>query len=86
MILPTTFEADQSTDFLLRIFSEKDVNLVNLTKDVPTLKWYERWWRSPPKLVTRVTLLMASGLEKRDFFGSKYSLEHVLNISRAKTI
>ena len=70
MILPTTFEPGQTTDFLLRLFCEKNSDLKSLTKDVPTSKWY-KFWQSPPLILTRITVISASGLEKQDMFGSK---------------
>ena len=68
----TTFEPGQTTDYLLRLFCEKDPELKCLTKDVPTLKWY-KFWQSIPLLLTRITIISASRLEKQDLFGSKYS-------------
>ena len=70
IILPTTFEPGQTTDFLLRLFCEKNSDLKCLTKDVPVSKWY-KFWQSPPLIMTRITVIGASGLEKQDMFGSK---------------
>ena len=56
----------------LFFFTEDDSNLTCLTKDVPTLKWYQ-FWQSPPKTLTRLTIKAATGLEKQEIFGSKFT-------------
>ena len=68
VIVVTTFSPGDSTDFLLRLFSEKDSKLTALTKNVPNLKWYQR---KVPKLLTRLTVLGAVELPKQDVFRSK---------------
>ena len=70
VLIPTTFQPGQTTDYLLRLFCEKDTDLRYLTKDVPTMKWY-KFWQSAPILLTRITVQSASRLEKQDIFGSK---------------
>lgn len=68
VIVVTTFNPGESTDFLLRVFMENDADLTRLSKDVPTLKWYQ-FWKKVPLMVTRVQIFRASGLEKQDMFG-----------------
>ena len=70
VLIPTTFQPGQTTDYLLRLFCEKDTDMRYLTKDVPTMKWY-KFWQSAPILLTRITVQSASRLEKQDIFGSK---------------
>ena len=68
VIVVTTFSPNESTDFLLRLFSERNSKLTSLTKNLPVLKWYQR---QTPKLLTRLTILNASDLPKQDVFRSK---------------
>jgi calpain-5 len=70
IIIVTTFEPGQTTDYLLRIFTQQDTDLTLLTKDVPIPKWYQCFTKQPV-LMTRITVKSASGLEKQDVFGSK---------------
>ena len=71
VIVVTTFSPNESTDFLLRLFSERNSKLTSLTKNLPVLKWYQR---QTPKLLTRLTILNASDLPKQDVFRSKSNL------------
>ncbi len=72
VIVVTTFSPNESTDFLLRLFSEKNSKLTGLTKNLPVLKWYQR---KMPKLLTRLTILNATDLPKQDVFRSKSTLK-----------
>ena len=75
VIVVTTFSPNESTDFLLRLFSEKDAKLTGLTKNLPVLKWYQK---KAPKLLTRITILDASDLTKQDVFRRKLMIDQRL--------
>ncbi len=71
IIVTTTFNPGETTDYLLRLFTEDEPDLKLLKKDVPVAKWYQ-FFSKPPVLVTRITIKSASGLDK-NLFGSKLS-------------
>ena len=72
VIVPTTFKPGESTEFLLRVFTDSDADLKELKKDEPEEKWY-KCCASPPVLLTRVKVTGAAGLENNEAFGSKSS-------------
>lgn len=64
----TTFNPGETTDFLLRIFTEDDANVKLMDKDEPGIKWWQ-CCAKPYQLQTRITVQGAKGLENQDVFG-----------------
>lgn len=70
LVLPTTFNPGEEADFLLRLFSDKSSGLEPLTLDQPPEpSCLACGCGSRPQIVTRVTVVSASGLEKQDMIG-----------------
>ena len=71
IIVPTTFKPGESTDFLLRIFTEASANIKELNEDSPRLPWYKKCISSPPSMITRIKVKGATKLENNQVIGSK---------------
>ena len=71
VIVPTTFKPGESTDYLLRVFTEANSNIKELTEDSPVLPWYKACFSTPPSIVTRVKVKGATKLENKQVIGSK---------------
>jgi len=70
LIVPTTFDPGQEAKFLLRLFSDKSTGLSPLLLDEPEDPCcFCCGCSSRPQVVTRVTVLSASGLKKQDVLG-----------------
>ena len=69
--MPTTFKPGESTDFLLRIFTEANANIKELTEDSPKLPWYKKCFSSLPSMVTRIKVKGATKLENNQVIGSE---------------
>ena len=69
--MPTTFNPGETTDFLLRVFTEANANIKELTEDNPTLPWYKKCFSSPPEMITRIQVKGATKLENKQMVGSK---------------
>jgi len=65
ILLPTTFQAGQTGDFLLRFFATCQVNLRELTLDAPKPSMCP--CVSPPVCVTTILIRKVTGLPKADF-------------------
>ena len=53
VIVPTTFKPDETTEFLLRIFTEHAANVKELKHDVPPVPWFKRCCLDRPSVITR---------------------------------
>jgi len=62
VIVPTTFEPNIETEFMLRIFTEDSLRIHELTLDYPEPLWICAPFCSPPDCVTCITVEGASGL------------------------
>eukprot|EP00092_Neocalanus_flemingeri_P028100 GFUD01030512.1.p1 GENE.GFUD01030512.1~~GFUD01030512.1.p1 ORF type:complete len:655 (+),score=129.40 GFUD01030512.1:209-2173(+) len=69
-VIPTTFDPGQEADFLLRLFSDKSSNLTQVLLDKPKAPCcLGCGCGSRPQVVTRVTVVSATGLKKQDVIG-----------------
>eukprot|EP00095_Tigriopus_kingsejongensis_P006591 maker-scaffold516_size150393-snap-gene-0.24 protein:Tk06591 transcript:maker-scaffold516_size150393-snap-gene-0.24-mRNA-1 annotation:"calpain t" len=68
VVVPTTFKPGETRKFLLRVFTDSDAELTELTKDHPEPAWW-KCCASKPVLLTRVNVKGASGLQNMDTFG-----------------
>lgn len=70
VVVPTTFEPGEEASFLLRLFSEQSSGLAPLTLDIPPDPCcLSCGCGSRPQVVTRLTVLSATGLPKQDMIG-----------------
>ncbi|KAF2349094.1 Peptidase C2 calpain large subunit domain III [Trinorchestia longiramus] len=72
VIVPTTFRPNETGDFLLRIFTSRDCDAVELVKAQPSAPWYACVKR--PVAVTSITLKSAAHLVSQSAFGGEKSL------------
>jgi len=69
-IIPTTFDSGQDANFLLRLFSDKSSDLSPVLLDEPKDPCcFGCGCGSRPQVVTRVTVLSATGLQKQNVIG-----------------
>ena len=72
-IIPTTFDSGQDANFLLRLFSDKSSDLSPVLLDEPKDPCcFGCGCGSRPQVVTRVTVLSATGLQKQNVIGRKF--------------
>ncbi|XP_071086234.1 calpain-5-like [Haliotis cracherodii] len=68
VIVPTTFEKDVESDFLIRIYTDSVNNFKHLDQDQPQKSWWN-CLSSEPVMVTHIKVIGAHGLEKQDAAG-----------------
>merc|ERR1719483_413924 len=69
-VFPTTFDPGQDANFLLRLFSDKSSDLCPVLLDEPKDPWcIGCGCGSRPQVVTRVTVLAATALQKQQVIG-----------------
>ena len=71
VVVPTTFNPNETTEFLLRIFTEASANVKELKLDKPRVPWYKRCCVDEAVVVTRLTVVGVKGLENNERFGGK---------------
>ena len=87
LIIPTTFDPGQEAKFLLRLFSDKSTGLSPLLLDEPEDPCcFCCGCSSRPQVVTRVTVLSASGLKKQDVLGRESNFLNKHNSADLKLI
>lgn len=64
VLVPTTFEPNIETEFILRIFTEDNIHIKELTEDHPTPMWICAPCSSPPSCVTVITVFKATQLSQ----------------------
>lgn len=70
IIVPTTFDPGQEANFLLRLFSVEPTDLTPVVLDEPKDPCcFSCGCGARPQVVTRVTVLSATGLKKQDMIG-----------------
>ncbi|XP_076435379.1 calpain-5-like [Babylonia areolata] len=69
VVVPSTFDPNQETQFLLRIFTSAANNLTELTEEAPRRPWWKCCGKKP-SMVTQVKVIRAAGLEKQDSQGA----------------
>lgn len=62
VLVPTTFEPNIETKFILRIFAEDHINAKELTEDHPSPMWICAPFCSVPSCVTTITVSKATQL------------------------
>lgn len=61
-LLPTTFEPNIETEFVLRIFAEEYIDVDELTQDYPKPSWFCAPFCSTPTCVTSIVVTKATQL------------------------
>ena len=84
-VVALALRPDETTSYLLRMFSDGDVNLKPLDEDYPEIPWFKSCVVSNPVMATRVTVKGATGLEKQGTFGSECRLFNHLRYCRSNT-
>ncbi|XP_045614079.1 calpain-5 isoform X2 [Procambarus clarkii] len=69
VVIPTTFKPDETGEYIFRMFTSKDPDAKELTKDEPKIPWYS--CVKKPSIVTTVTVKCATDLEKQSSFGGE---------------
>ncbi|KAK8746450.1 hypothetical protein OTU49_017024 [Cherax quadricarinatus] len=69
VVIPTTFKPDETGEFIFRMYTSRDPDAKELTKDEPKIPWYS--CVKKPSIVTAVTVKSASDLEKQSSFGGE---------------
>ncbi|XP_071798927.1 calpain-5-like [Asterias amurensis] len=68
VVLATTFEPGEESPLMMRVFSDEGAKCWELVKETPSRSFMSNV-RGYPQVVSKITVLSASGLQKQDHFG-----------------
>ena len=81
LVVPSTFEPNQESEFLLRIFSEEHIDLHPLERVKPR----KHFLRKYPVGVLRLQTIASAGLAKQDVFGKGANPYCIVKVGRFST-
>lgn len=74
VLVPTTFEPNIETQFILRIFAEDNIYVKELTENYPKPMWLCAPFCSVPSCVTVITVLKATQLSQSNYITTQVKL------------